>query len=325
MKIAVTGANGHVGACLIRLLLKENHEVRVLVHTDNRALQGLNVETVKGDLNNSLSLKRLCHHREIVFHLAAKISIGSENYDKVYKVNVEGTKNIALAARRAGTKRFIHFSSIHALQQYPQDKPVDENRPLALQANKVYEKTKALAEKWILEQNSSDFQVVVLNPTAIIGPYDFRPSYLGQVIQMIYKGSLPGLVPGGYNWVDVRDVAQAAVMAMEKGVPGEHYLLSGEWQSLKLLAQMVCNQRNRKCRLPVFPFWLAEIGVPFMYWYARWRNREPLYTKTSLSILQSANKLINNDKARKTLNFSPRPLSESVTDTIEWFKKHQYL
>ncbi len=202
MKIAVTGANGHVGACLVRLLLKEKHEVRVLVHHGTKALQGLNLETVKGGLDNADALKRLCHDREIVFHLAAKIAIGSERYDEVYKVNVQGTKNLTIAALKAGVKRFVHFSSIHALQQFPQDKPVDETRPLALDTEMVYEKTKALAEKWVLAQNRPGFQVIILNPTAIIGPYDFKPSYLGQVIQMIYKGTLPGLVPAGYNWVE---------------------------------------------------------------------------------------------------------------------------
>ncbi len=326
MKVAVTGANGHVGACLTRLLLKENHEVRVLVHTGSRALQGLNVETVKGDLDDPASLECLCRDREVVFHLAAKISIGRENYDEVSKINVKGTKNLAAAAsREASVKRFVHFSSIHALQQFPQDKPLDETFPLALHSEIVYEKTKALAEKWILEQNSPDFQVIVLNPTAITGPYDFKPSYLGQVIQMIYKGTLPGLVPGGYNWVDVRDVAQAAVNAMEKGEPGERYLLSGEWQSLKSLAQIICTHRNKKCRLPVFPFWLARMGVPFMSLYARWKKQEPLYTKISLTILQSSNRHILHDKAGRVLGFSPRPLEESVADTLAWFKKHQYL
>ena len=325
MKIAVTGANGHVGACLVRLLLKENYEVRVLVHTGSRALQGLNVETVQGGLDDPVSLKRLCHDREVVIHLAVKIAIGSENYDEVYKVNVEGTRNLAIIAQKAGVKRFIHFSSIHALEQTPQDKPLDESRPLALYSKMVYEKTKALAEKFVLEQNRPGFQVIVLNPTAIIGPYDFKPSYLGQVIRMIYKGTLPGLVPGGYNWVDVRDVAQAAIMAMEKGVPGERYLLSGEWQSLASLASMVCAHRAKKCRLPVFPFWMARIGVPFMALFARWKNQEPLYTKTSLAILQSANQHILHDKAGSVLNFSPRPLEKSVADTVSWFKKHQYL
>lgn len=325
MKIAITGANGHVGASLVRLLLKENHEVRVLIHTGSRALQGLQVESVKGGLEDISALEKLCRDREIVFHLAAKITIDSEKYDEIYKINVEGTKNVAIAAREAGVKRFIHFSSIHALQQFPQDKPLDETRPPALHSGMVYDRTKALAEEWIMKQNSPDFQVIILNPTAIIGPHDYQPSYLGQVIRLIYKGMLPGLVPAGYNWVDVRDVAQAAVIAMEKGEPGERYLLSGEWQSLKTLAGMICGAKNKKCRLPVFPFWLARMGIPFMAMYARWKHRDPLYTKTSLAILQSANRNIINDKARKTLGFSPRKLDESIADTVAWFKKNQYL
>jgi len=120
-------------------------------------------------------------------------------------------------------------------------------------------------------------------------------------------------------------VAQAAVNAMEKGEPGERYLLSGKWQSLKSLAQIICTHRNKKCRLPVFPFWLARIGVPFMTLYARWKKQEPLYTKTSLAILQSANQHILHDKAERELGFSSRPLEESVVDTLAWFKKHQYL
>jgi dihydroflavonol-4-reductase len=325
MKVAVTGANGHVGACLVRLLLKEGHEVRVLVHTGSRALQGLNVETVKSGLDDVAALEQLCDNRQIVFHLAAKISIGNEKTTEVYKVNVEGTQNIVIAARKAGVKRFVHFSSIHALQQQPLDKPVDETRPLALHAEMIYEKTKALAEKFVLEQNRPGFQVVVLNPTAIIGPYDFSPSYLGRVVQLIYKGRLPGLVPGGYNWVDVRDVAQAAIMAMKNGHAGERYLLSGEWQSLASLAALICAHRAKKCRLPVFPFWMARVGVPFMTMYFQWKKQAPLYTQTSLSILQSANRHISNDKARQDLHFSPRSLKETVADTLDWFKKHQYL
>ncbi len=325
MKVAVTGANGHVGACLTRLLLDEGHEVRVLIHSGSRALKGLDIETVKGDLDNPVLLEHFCRDRDVVFHLAAKISIGSESYEEVYKINVKGTQNLGLAARKAGVKRFIHFSSVHALQQQPLNMPVDEQRPLALSSGMFYGKTKALAEAWILEQNEDDFQVVVLNPTAIVGPCDYQPSYLGRVIQKIYNQTLPGLVPGGYNWVDVRDVAQAAVNAIKKGKPGERYLLSGEWQSLKTLAKMTCEQANKKCRMPVFSFWLAHAGVPFIVMYARLKKQEPLYTKTSLAILQSANHNILNKKAIKTLGFSHRSFAESLADTIEWFKKHQYL
>jgi dihydroflavonol-4-reductase len=325
MKIAVTGANGHVGANLVRFLLEQGHSIRVLVHRNSRALQGLAVEVVKGSLSDTVVLEKLCRDREVVFHAAAQIAIGSENETDVFHTNVTGTKNVLRAAEKSGVKRFIHFSSIHALQQQPLDKPVDENRPLNLDSPWAYEKSKALAEKWVLERNAPDFQVIVLNPTAIIGPYDFGPSYLGQVMLKIYQGRLPGLVPGGYNWVDVRDVAQAAVNALEKGVAGERYLLAGHWHSLKTLAEIICNFRNKKCRLPVFPFWMARAGVPFLTVLARLRKQMPLYTQSSLTVLQLANRQIDNGKAVRELGFRVRPLRESVADTVEWFKKHQYL
>ncbi len=325
MKTAVTGANGHVGANLVRLLLERGHRVKVLVHNNSRALKGLDVEVVNGNLHDLSALESLCRGCDAVFHAAAKIAIGGEPKTGVYQTNVEGTKNILAAAENAGVRRLIHFSSIHALQQQPQDMPVDETRLLNLDSPMTYERTKALAEKLVLEHNSSRFQVVVLNPTAIVGPYDYGPSYLGQVILKIYRGRLPGLVPGGYNWVDVRDVARAAVTALEKGRPGERYLLSGEWQSLKTLADEVCRNRGKKCRLPVFPFGLARIGLPVLTAFARLRNQSPLYTATSLKILQSANRHVSNDKARRELDFHPRPFGESVADAVAWFKKHQYL
>ncbi len=325
MKVAVTGATGHVGTCLVQQLLEKNHKVRVLVHHHPENLQNLPVEIVTGSLQEEETLEQLCNDREIIFHLAAKISIGNEKEEPVYETNVTGTKKLVNTARKSGVKKLIHFSSVHTLQSFSHNKPLDENRPLVLDSNLIYEKSKAVAEKWVLEQNTTDFQVIVLNPTAIIGPCDKRPSYLGRVIQKIYQGSLPGLVPGGYNWVDVRDVAAAAIAAAEKGHPGERYLLSGTWKSLQELAEIICAHRNKKCLIPVFPFWLAYGAVPFITFFSRVANKEPLYTRTSLTILKNAHPNISSEKARRELGFSPRPLEETLADTINWFKKHQYL
>ena len=325
MKVAVTGATGHVGTCLIQQLLEKKYEVRVLIHHHPGNLQNLPVETVTGSLQEEKALKQLCDDREVIFHLAAKISIGNDKEETVFQTNVTGTQKLAAIARNSGVKKFIHFSSVHTLQSFPYNKPLDESRPLVLGASLIYEKTKAQAEQWILKQNAPDFQVIVLNPTAIIGPCDTRPSYLGRVIQRIYKGTLPGLVPGGYNWVDVRDVATAAIAAAEKGHPGERYLLSGTWKSLQELAEIICAHRNKKCHLPVFPFWLAHATVPLTTFLARLFHQEPLYTRTSLTILKNAHPNISPEKACRELGFSPRPLEETLADTINWFKKHQYI
>ena len=325
MKVAVTGATGHVGTCLVQQLLEKNFSVRALVHRHPGELKNLPVELVTGNLLQDETLIRLCKNCDIVFHLAAKISIGNENNEHVYQTNVTGTQKLVNIARKAGVKRLIHFSSVHTLQPVPYDKPLDENRPLVLNSDRIYEKTKAQAEEWILKQNQTDFQVIVLNPTAIIGPCDRRPSYTGRMIQQIYRGTLPGLVPGGYNWVDVRDVAAAAIAAAEKGVPGERYLLSGTWKSLKQLAAIIGSYRNKPRHIPVFPFWIAYGATPIITLFYRLINQEPLYTRTSLAILQKSHRNIRAEKARKTLGFSPRPLEETLADTLNWFKKHQYL
>lgn len=325
MKIGVTGATGHVGANLVRILIAKGYQVRALVRKDTRALQGIPVEKIQGDLLHQETLMLFCDGMEVIIHLAALISIGSNPYDQVFNINVNGTKNLMSACKKQGVKRFIHFSSIHALEHKPIDQLMDERRPLAITSPMAYERTKAIAEKWVLQQNSSDFEVIVLNPTAIIGPNDFKPSFLGEVVMMIYRGSLPGLVSGGYNWVDVRDVANAAAHAITDGKAGERYILSGKWQSLKTLANEIIRIRGGDRSIPIFPLWLAKIGLPFMMLVAKLKGHRPLYTKQSLLILQTGNRNISSKKAEAELGFSVHSLQETLRDTIDWFQKNAYL
>ncbi len=325
MKIGVTGATGHVGANLVRILIANGYEVRALVRKDTRALQGVPVEKIQGDLLQPETLTLFCDGMEVIIHLAALISIGSNHYDKVFDANVTGTKNLIAACKKKGVKRIIHFSSIHALEHKPLDKPMNESRPLAITSPMAYEHTKAIAEKWVLQQNSPDFEVIILNPSAIIGPNDFKPSFLGEVVMMIYKGTLPGLVPGGYNWVDVRDVAEATANAITNGKAGERYILAGEWQCIKTLAEEIIRINGKGRTIPLFPLWLAKSGLPFMTLFARLTGNRPLYTKQSLLILQTGNRNIFSKKAQEVLGFSPRPLKETLRDTIHWFQKNSYL
>ena len=223
MKIGVTGANGHVGANLIRRLLRDDHTITVLQYRDHEALDGLDLIRIKGDLSNVESLDRFCTGVDVVYHLAAKISIGNNSFDELYKINVEGTQNLIHAAKKAGVKRVIHFSSIHALSHLPLDKPMDESNPIVTDSPLAYEKTKSLAQQWVQQQQEVNFDVIILNPTSIVGPYDFKPSLMGQFILKLYNGTLPGLVPGGYDWVDVRDIAEAAANALYQGEGGDGY------------------------------------------------------------------------------------------------------
>jgi dihydroflavonol-4-reductase len=321
MKIAVTGANGHVGANLIRSLLAEGHQVKALVHQNSNSLEGLDLEIIKGSLGDLDSLRSLCKNAEIVFHLAAMISIDGQK-NKLLEVNVEGTRNLIKVIQENGVRRLIHFSSIHALSHFPLEQRMDETRPLVLDGPTWYEITKSKAEKIVLDATKNGLDAVVINPTAVVGPYDFKPSLVGTVLIRLYSKSLPALVPGGYNWVDVRDIVQGVISAMDKGRKGERYILGGKWVSVLELATILEEVTGKKVIKFMVPTQVAKIGVPFIKTYAKITGQEPLYTFESLRTLRDVNKMISYDKAASELGYSSRDFKVTISDTMEWFKLH---
>jgi dihydroflavonol-4-reductase len=326
MKVAITGANGHIGANLIRKLLKRGDVVSVLYHHNNTAFKDLEIKTVKGDLGDPASLVKLFEGTEIVYHLAAQISIGNFTLEQLIKINFEGTENVINACNKAGVKRMVHFSSIHAYKHEPLDVPLNENNPLNLESKLGYERTKALAEELVLRKaQEGKLEIVVVNPTAVIGPYDFGPSYLGQLFIRLYKGRIPALIPGGYDWVDARDVAEGAIAAALHGEKGEKYILSGNWLSLKALTELSGKACNKDLRKPVIPYFLGRAGLPFIQGWAKLKKEHPLYTRESLQILQSGNRNIQCNKAIETLGYNPRPLELTLKDTFDWFKQNGYI
>jgi dihydroflavonol-4-reductase len=324
MKIAVTGASGHVGANLCRSLIAEGHIVKALVHTHSDSLKGIDLEIIKGEINDLEVLRKLCKDTDIVFHLAAVISIDGQK-DKLFEVNVEGTKNLLKVIKENGVKKLIHFSSIHALTHHPYNVVMDETRPLVTKGPMWYEITKSLADKMVLEETTRGLNAVVINPTAIVGPFDFKPSLVGTVLIRLYNNSLPALVPGGYNWVDVRDVVQGAMAAMDKGKSGERYILGGKWVSVKDLALLVEQVTGKKVIKLTIPTFVAQIGVPFIKAYARITGQEPLYTFDSLRTLREVNTKISIQKAETELGYNSRDLALTIRDTMNWFKANGYI
>jgi nucleoside-diphosphate-sugar epimerase len=318
MKIAVTGANGHVGANLCRTLIAEGHQVKALVHHQKNAISSLPLEIVHGNLNDKESLRKLLKGCEVVFHLAALISIAGKR-DKLIETNVKGTQNLLEVISENGVRRLVHFSSVHALSHRPFDKPMDENRPLVEESPMWYEITKSRGEKMVREAVSKGLDAVIINPCAIVGPHDYKPSLVGTVLMQMYSGSLPALVPGGYNWVDVRDIVQGAVSAMDNGRKGESYILSGHYVSVKELARTVEKVTGKKVTRFMIPTAVAKIGVPFVKAYAGITKTEPLYTFDSLRTLLEVNQHISSAKASKDLGYKPRSLDMTIRDTIDWF------
>jgi len=199
MTVLVTGAAGHVGANLVRALIKNGRDVSALVRTDCRGVEGLNLEIVRGDLLEYRSLRQAVKGCEVVYHLAASISIVGDRLGQVRLTNVEGTQNIVNACLEEGVKRLIHMSSIHAYTPFPLDQPVDESRPPADARSPVYDRTKAEGNRIILDGVKKGLDAVIVAPTGIIGPNDFKLSRMGAVLIKLYTRKLFALIQGGYE------------------------------------------------------------------------------------------------------------------------------
>jgi len=238
--VVVTGASGHIGANLVRALLDHGRRVRVLVHKNAVALDGLPVEIVHADLLDGASVLRACTGTGTVFHLAGKISAGWESDADVQAINVTGTRHVIEACLAAGVRRLVHFSSIQALSCSRWTNALDETCDLVASndpARGAYDRAKAEAEGLVKSAAERGLEAVVLNPTGVLGPFDFQRSPMGEVLAALGRGKLPALVAGGScDFVDVRDVVTGALAAEQNGRPGERYILSGTRLSLVELA-----------------------------------------------------------------------------------------
>lgn len=325
MSVLITGASGHVGANLVRTLIDKGRSVRCMVHVNCRAIDGVNCDRVEGDIRDPESLSRAFQGVEVVYHLAASISLSMADWPKLESINVLGTRNVVQACLSAGVKRLVHFSSIHALVQEPLDIPVDEDRPLAeAHYYPPYDRSKAAAEKEVLAGVEQGLDAVIVNPTAIFGPYDYQPSYFGEALLTMARGKLPAMVRGGFDWVDVRDVVAGAMMAEEKGKTGSRYLLSGHWVSMCDIAAMMEKITGVSSTRFVCPLWLAHVGVPFIKVASQIRGERPLYTSVSLKALKS-NRQISHERASRELGYQPRPFRETLVDTLQWFRENGQL
>jgi dihydroflavonol-4-reductase len=213
----------------------------------------------------------------------------------------------------------VYFGTVHSRSPKPFDQALDEDRPLVTDESlPPYDRSKALAELEIQTGLERGLDAIVILPSAIVGPYDFRPSYVGESLQLMRRGGLPILPSGGYDWVDARDVSMGAVCAAEKAQPGSRYILSGHWHSVSEVASMAAGIDGRRAPHFVIPLKLAEFALPIMEKVATLRGSQPLYTKAMLNALNS-NHNISHARATRDLDYSPRPLFETLTDTLRWF------
>jgi dihydroflavonol-4-reductase len=241
------------------------------------------------------------------------------------RINVDGCVNLINAAKKTGIRKIIHFSSIHAYNQEPLNETLDENRSLCLNSSISYNQSKARAQKFMMESSTRDLEIIILNPTAIIGPVDYTPSHFGNALLRFYRGQNPGIIPGGYNWVDVRDVCLATINALEYGTGGASYLISGSWQSLKTVVNDIWKLGGHTPPRLELPFFLAQIGAPFLNFHSYIRKKPPLFTYVALDTIKNSHRDISYEKARQVLNYNPRSFDVTLYDTIKWFQDNKYI
>ena len=321
MKIAITGSTGHIATSVIPLLTGNGDFVRTLQHTYIPEIKQESTEIFTGDLTNPSTLVGFIDGCDIVIHCAAKISINSNSDPSVYETNVKGTINIFTEAKKAGVKRFIYVSSIHAYHQLPVSALLNENSRYCFNNAAQYDQSKRDAQKFVLKNATSAMEVVVVNPTCVIGPPDPRPSLMGKAMIDMYNKKIPSLINGGFDFCDVRDVAHGIVQAIDKGRNAESYLLSGKWHSIAVLYRLIMDLKQEKNNIPVLPAWTAYMGLPFIQLMVAIKKQEPLYTKESLGALLYGNKNISCAKAMSELGYCCRPIAETVSDTINWYRK----
>jgi dihydroflavonol-4-reductase len=325
MFVAVTGASGHLGNNVVRALLEHNCTVRALVHQNTQGINNLPVERVMADVLDLPSLQSAFDGVDTVIHLAGRISITSFDRQKVEAINITGVKNMIAACLSADVKRVVHVSSIHAHKQEPLYQELNETRALVDQScTTIYDNSKAQGELIVRQAIQNGLNAIIINPTGIIGPYDFEPSHFGAALLAFAQGNVPLGIGGGFNWVDARDVAEGILRAAKSAPSGEKYLLSGHWVAMRDMASYVCSIVGNKSPLIVFPLWSAACIAPLMTVFDRVARRRPLFTSAAVRALNS-NRVISHAKASWDFGYQPRPIIETLTDTLTWFRENGLL
>jgi len=328
MTALVTGASGFVGSAIVRRLLQAGHDVRVLLREQSPRdnIRDLSVDIVTGDLTDISSLQHAVSGCSALFHAAADYRLWTRNPDDMYKTNVEGTRNIMVAAAEAGVSRIVYTSSVATLGLHTDGTPADETAPSVL-GDMIghYKRSKFMAEEIVRNMVSEQqLPAVIVNPAGPVGPRDIKPTPTGQMVLDTMRGRMPGYIDTGLNIVHVDDVAEGHLLAFEKGNPGERYILGGENLPLREILGRVAKLSGRKpprIRMPyygVLPLaWLSEVAAKIT------GASQPLIAVEGVRMTRK-HMYFSSGRARRELGYAPRPAQAALEDAVTWFKQHAY-
>ncbi|MBO8160052.1 MAG: NAD-dependent epimerase/dehydratase family protein [Thermosipho sp. (in: Bacteria)] len=321
--ILITGGTGHLGNVLTRKLVNLGEKVVVFTHpADNcESLEDLNVPIIKGDIRDYKKLESISKNADVIFHLAAIISILPWKKRYIEEVNVNGTKNIIKIAKKYN-KKLVYVSSVHAFAEPKVGGIIDENTTIDPKLTSgIYGKSKAKAALEILNASKAGLNVTTICPTGIIGPYDYKPSEMGKLFLNYLKNKIKLIVEGEFDFVDVRDVADILIKALDKGKKGEFYIISNKTIKISKIFEILDQITGKKTKLKIIDKNTALIASIFNLVISSILGKKPLFTPYSIHTL-SRKIEFSHKKAEKELNFNPRDFYSTLYDTICWLSEH---
>jgi dihydroflavonol-4-reductase len=333
MVVFVTGATGFLGSHVARALAEQGADLRLLVRpTSNlKNLQGLlsqgkSAETATGDLRDPASLEKAMAGCDTVFHVAADYRLWVRDPGEMYRSNVDGTRALLEAARKSGVRRVVYTSSVATMGFTKNGYPADEDSPVAL-ADMIghYKRSKFMAEQIALEAGRSGMHVVTVNPTTPVGEQDVKPTPTGRIVLDFLKRKFPAYVETGLNLVDATVCAQGHIAALEKGKPGERYILGGENLTLKQILDKlgrITGLSSPKIKLPYF--FAFATGVIDEAVTGRLLKREPRATIDTVR-MGKKKMFASSDKAERELGWKIVPVEGALRRAVEWFRSNGYV
>ena len=324
-KYLITGATGFLGRTVLAQLQDSPAEIRALAMEGDPLARELarNVRPITGDVCDEAALERFfadADEHTCVIHCAGIISVATHPGNRIYRVNVDGTKSILKFCRQYGVGKLVYVSSVHAIPEKPKGTEIAETTVFSPELVKGdYAKSKAMATALVLQAAKEGLNASVVFPSGIIGPGDLGKGSITNMLLSFLAGKLPLAVRGGYDFVDVRDVAAGILACSKRGLPGHGYILSGHYATIRDILELVKKTVNLRRSVSYLPIGFAKLVAP-IYEKISLRRREPLYfTPYSIMVLDS-NGAFSRNAAATALGYTPRPLSSTIRDTVLWLK-----
>jgi dihydroflavonol-4-reductase len=328
LRVLVTGATGFVGSHVAQLLAAQGADLRLLVRASSNTgnISDLKAERIVGDLRDPESLKKAVQGCEFVFHVAADYRLWVRDPEQMYRSNVEGTRAIIRAAQEGGVRRVIYTSSVATMGFTRAGHIVDETSPVSVRDMVGhYKRSKFMAEQIALEAGQTGANVVVVNPTTPVGERDIKPTPTGRIIVDFLKRKFPAYVDTGLNLVDVSEVARGHVLAMEKAIPGQRYILGGVDLTLKQILDKLSALTNLPAPTVRVPHAVALGFAAFdQLITGKILRKEP---RATIDAVRMGRKKMfaSSAKAELVLGYKVLPIEDALQRAINWFNTHGYV